>query len=171
MCELLGISSARPVKPQALLQAFRRRGGETADNPDGWGIAYLRDGRFMLHKEPIPAVHSRHIVELASSICTDLLIGHVRKARLPRVNTFANTHPFQHTCCGREWVFAHNGLVPEAIEMTRHALHPPCRPAGETDSEHAFCHLLENISRYFSEPPVTHPLRARESEALARSPR
>lgn len=155
MCELLGVSTSRPVRAQAVLSAFQKRGGEVADNPDGWGIAFLRGERFMLHKEPLPAAHSRRFVELAASVDTDLLIGHVRKARLPRVNTPANTHPFQHTCCGREWVFAHNGLVPEAIEMARRAPHLPCTPAGETDSEHAFCHLLENISQHFHEPPAT----------------
>jgi len=154
MCELLGISSSRPANAQGLLHAFRRRGGETADNPDGWGIASLRGDRFMLHKEPLPAAYSHDFAEVAASVHTDILIGHVRKARLPRVNTLANTHPFLHTCCGREWVFAHNGLVPEAIELANRDSHPPCTPAGETDSEHAFCHLLENISRHFHEPPT-----------------
>lgn len=154
MCELLGISSSRPVNALDLLHVFRRRGGETADNPDGWGIAFLRDDRFTLHKEPLPAARSHGFVELAAAVHTDLLIGHVRKARLPRVNTLANTHPFRHTCCGREWVFAHNGLVPEAIDLAHRDPHPPCKPAGETDSEHAFCHLLENISQHFHEPPA-----------------
>jgi glutamine amidotransferase len=186
MCELLGISSSRPVRAQALLRTFQKRGGETADNPDGWGLAYLHNGRFALYKEPLPAAHSQHFFELAASIGTDLLIGHVRKARLPRVNTLANTHPFRHACCGQEWVFAHNGLVPEAIEMAHRAPHLPCTPAvetadaphqitgrtseasrasvtsrgprlvpiGETDSEHAFCHLLENIAQHFHQPPA-----------------
>lgn len=154
MCELLGISSSRPKKTQALLHAFLRRGGEDADNPDGWGLAFLHDDRFTLHKEPLPAAHSQRLMELADSVQTELLIAHVRKARLPRVNTLANTHPFLHTCCDREWVFAHNGLVPEAIELAHRAPHLPCTPAGQTDSEHAFCHLLENISRHFHEPPA-----------------
>lgn len=154
MCELLGISNSRPVAAQTLLHAFRSRGGGTADNPDGWGIAFLHDGRFTLDKEPLPAARSHSYAELAGSVHTDLLIAHVRKARLPRVNTLANTHPFLHTCCGREWVFAHNGLVPEAIELAHRDPHPPCTPAGDTDSEHAFCHLLENISRHFHEPPA-----------------
>jgi glutamine amidotransferase len=154
MCELLGISNSRPVSARRLLHALKKRGGETADNPDGWGIAFLCGDRFTLHKEPLPAARSHGFIELAASVHTDLLIGHVRKARLPRVNTLANTHPFLHTCCGREWVFAHNGLVPEAIELAHRDPHPPCTPAGETDSEHAFCHLLENISQHFLEPPA-----------------
>jgi glutamine amidotransferase len=38
MCELLGLSSAHPVGLAKILHAFARRGGETADNPDGWGL-------------------------------------------------------------------------------------------------------------------------------------
>ncbi len=154
MCELLGISSARPVRPQGLLDAFRRRGGEDADNPDGWGIAYLHGGRFVLRKEPMPAARSPLFVDLAASIETDLLIGHVRKARMPTVTTFANTHPFRHACCGQEWVFAHNGLVPEIVDVARRNPRLPCTPAGETDSEHAFCHLLADISQHFHESSV-----------------
>ncbi len=155
MCELLGISSSRRMNAQDLLHEFRRHGGETADNTDGWGMAFLRDDRFVLHKEPLPAARSHGYVELAGSVQTDLLIAHVRKARLPRVNTLANTHPFRHHCCGRDWVFAHNGLVPEAIALAQNDAHPPCKPAWQTDSEHAFCHLLENISRHIHEPPAS----------------
>jgi glutamine amidotransferase len=126
--------------------------GETADNPDGWGIGYLRAGRFELFKEPSPAAESHRYLEVADGAHTDLLIGHVRKARLPRVNSLVNTHPFRHDCCGREWVFAHNGLVPDAIELARRATQAPCTPAGATDSEHAFCHLLENIAQHFHRP-------------------
>jgi glutamine amidotransferase len=152
MCELLGISASRSVPVQPLLRAFRCRGGETADNPDGWGLAFQSGGGFALHKEPLPAAESDVFVEISVSIRTDLLIGHVRKARLPKINSLANTHPFRHNCCGREWVFAHNGLVPEAIELAQRAIEPPCTPAGETDSEHAFCHLLDNVARHFQEP-------------------
>ena len=75
MCELLGISSSRPVNAQDLLHAFRRRGGEDADNPDGWGLAFLHDDRFTLHKEPLPAAHSQRLMELADSVQTELLIA------------------------------------------------------------------------------------------------
>jgi glutamine amidotransferase len=48
-------------------------------------------------------------------------------------------------------VFAHNGLVPDVIE------HAPeqvvCRPEGETDSEHAFCHLLGAIAGCYEGGP------------------
>jgi len=75
---------------------------------------------------------------------SELLIAHVRKARHPPTPGMLNTHPFSHACCGREWVFAHNGLVPEVIG--RRGSEDICKPRGETDSEYAFCHLLGEIA-------------------------
>jgi glutamine amidotransferase len=46
-------------------------------------------------------------------------------------------------------VFAHNGLVPEIVEIERGNRSAVCRPEGETDSEYAFCHLLGEIARHF----------------------
>jgi glutamine amidotransferase len=77
-------------------------------------------------------------------------VGHVRKARHPPINTLANTHPFKQLCCGREWVFAHNGLVPDIVEAQRSNPNAVCLPAGETDSEHAFCRVLSTIAEQFS---------------------
>ena len=144
MCELLGLTSGRPVRPSAALAGFRSRGGQAADNADGWGIAYLAGGLFRVEKAPEAAATSTRFAQLASTVASELVVAHVRKARHPPVPGMLNTHPFTHVCCGREWVFAHNGMVPEVIE------HAPqqvvCKPAGETDSEHAFCHLLGAIA-------------------------
>ncbi len=41
MCELFGISSARPVRLNALLREFYSHSGE---HPDGWGLATFHDG-------------------------------------------------------------------------------------------------------------------------------
>ena len=52
MCELRGISSSIATEAQDVLRAFRQRGGGSADNPDGWGIAFRVGGRFRLPKGP-----------------------------------------------------------------------------------------------------------------------
>lgn len=112
MCELFGLSANRPTDLATSLALFRRRGGETADNPDGWGLAY-RDGRaFVLHKEPRPAAVSPLFARLGNAIRSDLVVAHVRKANPPTARTVENTHPFTRLCCGRQWVFAHNGKLP-----------------------------------------------------------
>ncbi len=158
MCELFGLSASQRIAGPVLpLTEFQARGGATADNPDGWGIAWRDDADFRLEREPLPGHASRRFAEVIASLRSDLLIAHVRKARWPPVNTLGNTHPFVHPCCGRQWVFAHNGLVPElvAMESANHAR--ACRPVGETDSEFAFCHLLSHVMGYYPTPSAEKP--------------
>ena len=153
MCELFGLSASLRIAGSALpLAEFQARGGATADNPDGWGIAWHDEAIFRLEREPLPGHSSKRFAQVIDSLHSDLVIAHVRKARWPPVNTLGNTHPFVHPCCGRQWVFAHNGLVPElvTIESANHA--KACRPAGETDSEFAFCHLLSHVMGYYPTP-------------------
>ena len=149
MCELFGMSSDRPISALASLSLFGKRGGETADNPDGWGLAYLEGDAFTLHKAPEAAARSVLFSQLAQQIHSRLIIAHVRKANPPTAHTLENTHPFMRTCCGRHWVFAHNGKVPEVVAPWG-CCHPRhSHPGGETDSEHAFFYLLEEIAGAF----------------------
>lgn len=149
MCELFGMSSSQPLNLARELNEFRLHGGEMADNPDGWGLAAWESGAFRLFKEPIPAHQSPLFAQLSGSTRSDLVIAHVRKASFPTVINMSNTHPFQRVCCGKEWVFAHNGTVPDIVEMELSNDHPVCHPMGGTDSEYAFCHLLSRIAQHF----------------------
>ena len=149
MCELLGISSQHPQAWHEVLGRFRGRGGDTADNPDGWGIAWRAGGTWQLHKAPEPAWQSPRFAAIAQQVTSDLLIAHVRKANPPSPFTLQNTHPFLRECCGRQWVFAHNGKVPEVVQPEG-CCHPKLAvPEGQTDSEHAFYFLLEEIVEAF----------------------
>ncbi|MDP2812024.1 MAG: class II glutamine amidotransferase [Rhodocyclaceae bacterium] len=143
MCELFGASASAARGYSSWLLPFRARGGETADNPDGWGIASWANDQATIEKSPQPGWHSERFRELAESVNSRLLLAHVRKARHPPIPGLLNTHPFAHACCGREWVFAHNGMVPDVVEQP--CTGAVCHPEGETDSELAFCHLLAGI--------------------------
>ncbi len=143
MCELFGASASKAGDYSGWLIPFRARGGGTADNPDGWGIASWKNGRADIEKSPQPAWNSARFLELAASTRSQLILAHVRRARHPPIPGLLNTHPFAHDCCGREWVFAHNGMVPDIVEQP--CAYDGCHPAGETDSEFAFCHLLAGI--------------------------
>ncbi|MFW5926759.1 MAG: class II glutamine amidotransferase, partial [Wenzhouxiangella sp.] len=71
-----------------------------------------------------------------------MVIAHIRKANPPVVGrSYANTHPFEREAGGRAWVFAHNGMLP-GIERFRIGRYTPM---GDSDSEHAFCVLMEVI--------------------------
>lgn len=167
MCELFGMSASGPTTAGTALAEFRLRGGQTADNPDGWGLACWGNGAFHLFKEPTPAYLSTRFARLCGTTRSKLILAHVRKARLPPVRALSNTHPFQQKCCGKEWVFAHNGLVPEIVAIERTSDNPVCRPMGETDSEHAFCHLLGHIARHFDRSPEADPAARFENLAAA----
>lgn len=154
MCELLGISADKPKVMSKWLGAFRKRGGDIADNPDGWGVARWQGERVVIEKSPEPGCRSLHLGELAESLTSDLLIAHVRKATHPAAPGYLNTHPFALDCCGREWVFAHNGMVPDVI--ARPCPLGGCHPDGQTDSEFAFCHLLAGIVDSYGRENLDH---------------
>lgn len=152
MCELFGLSSSRPVQAGSLLCRFGVRGGEAAYNPDGWGLAVLDDSAFRLTKEPIAAARSARFRALCLRTHSSLIIGHVRKANPPTALAFANTHPFRRDCCGHEWVFAHNGVIADAPALGGPGAAACCAQSGDTDSERAFCVVLDGIAAAFSAP-------------------
>lgn len=167
MCELFGYSGDREQSLSRWLEPFRARGGGSADNPDGWGVASWHDGAVSLTKSSEPGFSSAGFARVASELRTRLTIAHVRKARHPPVPGMLNTHPFIHACCNRDWVFAHNGMVPEVIEWQTAG--PLCLPDGETDSEYAFCHLLNEIAEAYEDllRPVWLDRLAKLSEKIA----
>ena len=157
MCELFGISSDYPLLASQELNVFRLRGGQAADNPDGWGLAWRENGVFHLFKEPTPAHQSALFAQLCGTMRSNLVIAHVRKASFPPVIDISNTHPFQRVCCGKEWVFAHNGMVPDIVDIELSSSNTVCCPTGGTDSEYAFCHILNHIAQHFHSLPSADP--------------
>ncbi|HQD47077.1 class II glutamine amidotransferase, partial [Ottowia sp.] len=62
-----------------------------------------------------------------------------------------NCHPFVRELWGRYWVFAHNGDLKDYAPR----LHSHFRPVGDTDSEQAFCWLMQELAKaHASVPPV-----------------
>lgn len=128
---------------------LRQRGGRTAHHGDGWGLA-LYDGRAArIFREPAAAASSalaRFVSE--NPIKTLLAIGHIRKKTRGQAS-LANTHPFDRELWGRHWIFAHNGTVKgaRALKLGRY------QPIGNTDSEHAYCHMLEALRTSFRSYP------------------
>lgn len=148
MCELFGASSRTPRGYARWLVTLRARGGAAADNPDGWGVGYWSGDHPNIEKSEEPGWNSEPFLQLSENLESDLVIAHVRKARHPPVPSLDSTHPFIHLCCGRSWVFAHNGLVSGVFEQA--LANPTCHPRGETDSEFAFCQLLTVIDQSYA---------------------
>jgi len=139
MCELLAMSFNQPVKPSLSFRGFRHRG---EGNPHGWGLAYYPDESVQVIKEPIKASGSSlsEFIKKYPQIKSKIFIAHVRYTSVGS-KSHKNTHPFQRELGGREFVFAHNGTLDNYNGL------PTGRftPVGETDSEHAFCHILKSI--------------------------
>ena len=66
-------------------------------------------------------------------------IAHIRKATRGVV-ALENCHPFSRRWGAQTWVFAHNGDLQGAIPLGDRYL-----PDGSTDSEAAFCWILEQL--------------------------
>ncbi|MGO8737653.1 class II glutamine amidotransferase [Rhodoblastus sp.] len=145
MCELFGFSSLSPTRATFSLRTFAERGGFTSDAADGWGLAFLEGRDARLYKEPAPAADSSwlHFIE-ERRIPTCLMISHIRRATRG-AKTHANTQPFQRELGGRAHVFAHNGVL-DGIDRNFAGAARRFQPMGETDSEIAFCILLERMA-------------------------
>lgn len=144
MCELLGMSVVCPTDLDLSLELFRPHGGESGPHADGWGIAFYEGHTARLYKEARPACESEYLAFLQGyGLKSQTAIAHIRRANPPDSDkVFANTHPFERELAGRSWVFAHNGVLPgiRNIPLTRFS------PIGTSDSEYAFCLLLEAVA-------------------------
>jgi len=145
MCELLAISSRRPVRLSFSLAALAARSTPGHSARDGWGAAFYQGQAVTLYREPAPASDSPLVRQLASAgPPTTLALSHIRHATRGAL-TLANTQPFVRELGGRSHVFAHNGDLPGLGADPRFAL-THFQPQGETDSEHAFCALLAQLA-------------------------
>jgi predicted glutamine amidotransferase len=149
MCELLGMECNVPTDIVFSFCGLRQRGGKTGPHSDGWGLAFYEKRAARIFLEPYPAAESALACFLAQNpIKTLLAIGHVRRKTRGHVS-LANTHPFVRELWGRHWVFAHNGTLPRVRKRKLGRFNP----IGSTDSEHAFCHLLEALRSSFPDYP------------------
>lgn len=148
MCELLAMSANRPTEVGPYLAELMPRGGKTGPHADGWGVAYYEGRAARVFKDPAPAAESRFLALLAEQqIRSTAVIAHIRKAN-PSIfgRATANTHPFEREWNGRSWVFAHNGKLP-GLEAGSVCPESRFHPLGDTDSELAFCCILDAIAR------------------------
>lgn len=146
MCELFAMSASSPTDVNHSLALLRPRGGEIGPHADGWGVAFYEGRAARIFKEPVPAAESRCLKFIAEyDFKSALVIAHIRRANPERVGrATANTHPFEREWNGRSWVFAHNGVLPGVQDIGLAT--GRFRPLGETDSEYAFCLLLNAVA-------------------------
>ena len=149
MCQLLGMNCNVPTDICFSFTGFQARGGETDVHADGWGIAFFEGRGTRLFLDPQPSSRSP-IAALVRQypIRSTNVIAHIRKATQGSVG-LENTHPFIRELWGRYWIFAHNGH----LEDFSPTLHGQFTPVGSTDSERAFCWLLESLRARVGDAP------------------
>lgn len=148
MCQLLGMNANTPTDVVFSFTGFSTRASE---HKDGFGIAFFEGAGVRLFVDaqdargsPVAEMVRRYPIKSGS------IVAHIRKATQGRV-ALENTHPFVRELWGRYWVFAHNGNLADYAPR----LHASFRPVGETDSERAFCWLMQELAKaHASVPPV-----------------
>lgn len=145
MCQLMGMSCNNRAVTTFSFTGFSARGGLTSDHTDGWGIAFYDGKGCRIFQDDQPASVSPLADYVRQHpIKSNVVVAHVRKATQGDVQS-ANCHPFQREWLGRCWVFAHNG------DLRDFQAPKDCRdmPVGTTDSERAFCTLMNRLRQHF----------------------
>lgn len=145
MCQLLAMSSRAPASLGFSFTGFTERGGRTADHVDGWGIGFYEPSGCRVFHDDQPAADSalaRFVRD--HRIKSRIVMAHLRKATQGEPG-LSNCHPFQREWLGQAWLFAMNGDLRDfEPELTG-----PYRPIGRTDSERAFCWMLQQLRAGF----------------------
>jgi glutamine amidotransferase len=143
MCELMGLSFAKPIPADFSIREFALRSEE---NADGWGLGWYPDRSLVIVKEPVQWRASPYtgFLESYPNLQARIYIAHVRHKTTGGPATHADTHPFGRELAGLEFCFAHNGTLAGGFwELPLGRF----RPVGHTDSEYLFCHLLEEVAQ------------------------
>nr|WP_242469678.1 class II glutamine amidotransferase [Rhabdochromatium marinum] len=150
------MSSRVPATLGLSIGHLARHGGAEGPHKDGWGLACYEGRDCLLLREPRPACESLLLGFVdVQGVRTCMAVSHLRLATFG-ARSLQNTQPFVRELGGRSHVFAHNGDFPQLLE-------PAVRPVGrfraigDSDSELAFCALLERLAPLWdactSEPP------------------
>jgi predicted glutamine amidotransferase len=115
------------------------KGLGTLPHGGGWGIAYLNNGKWVIHKS-LKAIFDDPNIDSFRNIKTNLVVLHARYATMGNI-CLENTHPF-HVYREEfgDVVFCHNGTIEGEI--------PYCstfKTKGTTDSERLFYSLLTEM--------------------------
>jgi len=154
MCQLLGLNCATPTDASFSFTGFCQRGGGTDHHADGWGIAFFEGRGLRLFVDHQSAANSPMAEFLQKyPLKSKNIIAHVRKATIGEV-ALENAHPFSRELWGRHWVFAHNGDLKDYFPH----LHSRFQPIGSTDSERAFCWLMQELSKSHATLPSIEEL-------------
>ena len=148
MCELLAMSANVPTDIIFSFTGLAQRGGVTGPHVDGWGITFYEGKGSRTFKDACPSSESQ-IAKLIKSfpIKSEIVISHIRQANRGCVS-LENTHPFTRELWGKYWTYAHNGQLSDYQQKFAVSRF---QPVGDTDSELAFCWIMDQVVLTFGE--------------------
>jgi predicted glutamine amidotransferase len=163
MCQLLGMNANTPTDVMFSFAGLAHRADE---HKDGFGIAFFEE-RGLRHFIDQHSARSSPVAEMVKHypIRSDVVIAHIRKATVGGV-ALQNCHPFVRELWGRYWVFAHNGSLKIGPGGFAPRLHGAFRPVGDTDSELAFCWLMQELAKAHAGVPSIQELSCTLRELL-----
>lgn len=160
MCELLGLSSNVPAAVNVSLPKLAEHGRVSGTYNDGWGVGYYEGADVRLMKDSAAVGDSEWIQFIAShNLRSQLVIAHTRKAT-HGTRSYANAQPFVRELAGHAHLFAHNGDLPGIFKSSAFQA-DRFNPIGETDSELAFCALLDQLATIWTRPGAPPSLNQR----------
>jgi glutamine amidotransferase len=166
MCELLGLSSNQPATVNLSIGTLASHGSTAGKLRDGWGVAYCEGPDVRLIKDAEPAGESDWVRFIRDhALRSNIVIAHVRTATMGS-RAYRNTQPFVRELAGRMHLFAHNGWLPRIFEG-RAFDSAQFNPVGDTDSEKAFCGLLEKMKTVWLRAGTIPPIEERLSIVAA----
>ncbi len=164
MCELFGMSSTAPATVTCGLRELARHSA-AGPHRDGWGVAFHQGAKAQVFRGAEPADESVAARRLAEEgYPSRLVVAHIRHAT-QGVVALRNTQPLSRELGRQTHLFAHNGdLV--GVERLLEARGGRHRPVGETDSERAFCLLLDQLEPLWRGAMLPPPLEERFERLL-----
>jgi glutamine amidotransferase len=166
MCELLGLSSNQPATVSLSIGTLASHGSAAGSLRDGWGVAYCEGPDVRLIKDAEPAGESDWVRFIRDhALRSNIVIAHVRTATIGD-RAYRNTQPFVRELAGRMHLFAHNGWLPQIFDG-RLFDSAQFNPVGDTDSEKAFCGLLEQMKSVWLRTGTIPPIEERSSIVAA----
>ncbi|AMV71551.1 glutamine amidotransferase [Desulfuromonas sp. DDH964] len=146
MCRVIGITHFDWSKHRTIIERFcqlARTGVVMAEDPpghlDGWGLAFYREGRLVVHKSGASILDERErlFTLLDGAPTAPALILHLRKSAWSGTSSTRHAHPF---FLGNN-VFFHNGVVYDYQQLLAQ-ITPPGPPDDARDTEVFFHHVL-----------------------------
>lgn len=145
------MSSDRNATTRLSLMKLAEHGGLSGPHKDGWGVGYYEGPDVRLIKEAEAAAGSDWVRFLEDhDLRSPTVIAHIRRATMGD-RSYRNTQPFARELGGRMHLFAHNGWL-SGIAGSPEFRPGRFHPVGETDSEQAFCVLLDRMADLWRRP-------------------